>query len=71
MLRDQFRLRDFREPNGFLIIGTEDEFSDDPERQKLKGAWNRSAGNALHVRTWSSIVRDAKHLLDELSSIGL
>lgn len=64
-LRDQYGLTGFREPDGFLIIGREDEFEYDREREKLKAAWNRAVGTKLHIRTWSSLVRAARHLLEE------
>jgi len=45
-LRDHFSMRDFREPKGILIIGTDDEFKD-KRKQKLKRAFNQNFDKIL------------------------
>lgn len=55
--RDHFRLCDFREPRGFLIIGREAEFDEDSQLQELKSAWNRISGGRIMLRTYDALVR--------------
>lgn len=55
-LRDEFKLKDFREPNGILVIGTEQEFEGNPIKQEFKAAWNRLSPK-LEIRTYHSILR--------------
>lgn len=61
MLRDTLKLERFREPNGLLIIGREDEL-ELKERQEVKNAWNIN-NPRLKIRTWSSIIRSLEHKL--------
>jgi hypothetical protein len=56
-LRDTLRLNDFREPEGCLIVGREDELSEDPRKQSLKAAWNRLSGGRLQLRTYDAFIR--------------
>jgi hypothetical protein len=59
-IRDILKLTDFREPKGFLIIGTEDEL--DNERKKdLKAAWNRNVSK-LHIRSYSALLRSGERM---------
>jgi len=55
-LRDQFRLTDFREPKGMILIGREKELGDDEQRQKLKSVWNRTTRNSLEIRTYDALL---------------
>jgi hypothetical protein len=55
--RDHFKLSDFREPRGFLVIGREDEFETDDQLQELKAAWNRLSGGRILIRTYDAILR--------------
>jgi len=55
-LRDTLGLPDFREPNGLIIIGTEEEFND-RRLQKLKSAWNRLLPQQLEIRTYNWLLR--------------
>ncbi|NVO09793.1 MAG: DUF4263 domain-containing protein [Bacteroidales bacterium] len=57
-LRDIFKLKDFREPNGLLIVGKESELENDERRQKLKGAWNRLNTTKLEIRTYDWLLRN-------------
>jgi len=59
VLRDTFGLKDFREPNGLLIIGHEDEFKDN-KKKSIKGAWNRMHQKRLEIRTFSWLLREFK-----------
>lgn len=62
-IRDILKLTDFREPKGFLIIGTEDEF--DNERKKdLKAAWNRNV-EKLYIRSYSALLRSGERMYNE------
>ncbi len=56
-LRDTLKLNDFREPKGFLLIGRETEFSNNPRREKFKSAWNRFMGHKVEIRTYDSLLR--------------
>lgn len=59
MLRDTFKLPNFREPSGLIIIGSEDEFIDE-RLQKLKSAWNRLLPKKLEIRTYNWLLRQFK-----------
>ncbi len=56
-LRDSLKLRDFREPKGFILIGRETEFPNDSRREKFKSAWNRFMGHKIEIRTYDSLLR--------------
>jgi len=56
-LRDTLKLKDFREPNGLILIGRETEFSNDSRRQQFKSAWNRLMGHKIELRTYDSLLR--------------
>lgn len=62
-LRDTFGLKDFREPNGLLLIGHEDEFLD-KKKKSAKASWNRLHAKKLEIRTFSWLLREFK-LQDE------
>ena len=59
-LREIFKLKDFREPSGFLLIGTEHEFENDEIKQSFKSAWNRLTKPNLEIRTYNSMTRKLK-----------
>lgn len=56
-LRDAFGLEDFREPNGILIMGHEDEFKD-KKKKAIKASWNRMHQKKLEIRTFSWLLRE-------------
>lgn len=56
-LRDHFRMHDFREPKGILIIGTEDEFNDDRKR-KMKRVLASNFNNRFEIRTYDWLLRN-------------
>jgi hypothetical protein len=56
-LRDSLRLKEFREPKGFLIIGRESELSDDRDVQELSSALNRMTVGCVEIRTFDALVR--------------
>ncbi|GAF05272.1 Shedu anti-phage system protein SduA domain-containing protein [Saccharicrinis fermentans] len=56
-LRDAFKLKDFREPSGILVIGNENEFESDEIKQNFKSAWNRLTKPNLEIRTYNAIIR--------------
>lgn len=56
-LRDHFQMREFREPKGILIIGTEDEFKDS-RKQKLKRALNQNFNKNFELRTFDWLLRN-------------
>jgi len=56
-LRDTLSLNDFREPEGCLIVGRENELIEDPRKQSLKAAWNRLSGGRLQIRTYDAFIR--------------
>ncbi|GGL37110.1 hypothetical protein GCM10009091_18800 [Pseudomonas brenneri] len=57
--RDHFKLTDFREPKGFLIIGREEELELDEQLQELKSAWNRSSGGRIMIRSYDALLRSS------------
>jgi hypothetical protein len=56
-LRDAFKLKDFREPSGILVIGNENEFELDEIKQNFKSAWNRLTRPNLEIRTYNAMTR--------------
>ena len=58
-LRDSLGLKGFREPRGLLVIGRRSEF-DEPERESMKGAWHRLAGDRLIVTTYDALLASMK-----------
>lgn len=57
-LRDTFKMTSFREPNGLIIMGTEDEFKGNANKQKMKAAWNRLHPKKLEIRTYDWLLRN-------------
>jgi hypothetical protein len=57
-LRDGLELSGFREPQGILLIGTDDE-TDDPQVRSFKGAWNR-INSKLQVRSYGALLREVE-----------
>jgi len=55
--RDHFKLTNFREPRGFLIIGREAELEENPQLQELRAAWNRNSGGRLMIRSYDALLR--------------
>ena len=55
-LRDEFKLTNFREPKGLILIGREDELASDFQKQALRACWNRM-NNKIEIRTFDSLVR--------------
>lgn len=58
--RDHFKLTDFREPRGFLIIGREKELEEDGQLQELKSAWNRISDGRIMIRSYDALLRSTK-----------
>ena len=56
-LRDEFKLNDFREPHGLILIGREGELQDDPQKKKLRAHWNRLFDGKIEIRTFDSLLR--------------
>ena len=56
-LRDAFKLKDFREPSGILVIGIEEEFDSSEIKQNFKSAWNRLTKPNLEIRTYNAMTR--------------
>ena len=65
-LRDAFKLIDFREPKGILLVGREIELEDDKRKQKLKAAWNRVTNGKLEIRTYDWIIRSLRPTFNRL-----
>jgi len=63
-LRDSLNLKNFREPKGFILIGRESEFKDNPRREKFKSAWNRFMGHKIELRTYDSLLGWVKSVID-------
>ncbi len=64
VLRDEFKLKSFREPNGILIVGRETELDDSEYKQTLKAAWNRVVGRNLEIRTYDWLLRASKAIAE-------
>lgn len=62
-LRESFGLTNFREPNGLLIIGRENEFENNHRKQKLKSSWNRLNKGKLEIRTYDFLLREFRYAL--------
>ena len=62
-LRQDFGLKNFREPYGLLIIGRESEFESNPRKQKLKAAWNRLNRSKLEIRTYDFLLGEFRTAL--------
>jgi len=56
-LRDHFRMHDFREPKGILLIGTEDEFRD-KRKQRMARALNKRFAKDVEIRTFNWLLRN-------------
>ena len=65
-IRDILKLKDFREPNGFLIIGKEDEFRDS-RKKELKAAWNRSIKNTIYIKSYDALLRSCTRIYDSFN----
>lgn len=66
ILRDAFKLMNFREPYGLLIAGREKELDYDSKKQKMKGAWNRLLHGKLEIRTFDALLSRLKKLYQNL-----
>ena len=62
-LREDFGLKNFREPKGLIIIGREQEMINDSRKQKLKSAWNRFHKGKLEIRTYDFLLREFRYAL--------
>jgi len=61
-LRDELRFKNYREPKGILLIGTEDEL-DDSQSQSLKAAWNR-LNKDIQIISYSRLLQIIKEKVD-------
>lgn len=61
-LRDHFRMHNFREPRGILLMGTEHEFKE-KRKQRLKRALNYNFNKGIEIRTYNWLLRNfADHM---------
>jgi Shedu protein SduA, C-terminal len=63
-LRETFKLKNFREPKGLILIGREDELKLDQRRKTLKAAWNRYLGNKIEIRTYDSMLWHVREVIE-------
>lgn len=56
-IRDSLKLNGFREPEGILIVGREEELSCSSLKQDMKAAWNRITSNRIQIRTYDALLR--------------
>ena len=68
-LREDLGLKNFREPNGLLIVGREIEFTEQ-RKQKLKASWNRLNKGKLEIRTYDFLLRQFKNALQRKESFS-
>lgn len=57
-LRDILKLKDFREPKGFLILGRGAELENDPDLQELSKALNEMMRGRIEIRSFDALVRN-------------
>ncbi|MBL7989866.1 MAG: DUF4263 domain-containing protein [Candidatus Kapabacteria bacterium] len=57
-LRGTFKLKQFREPNGLILMGHESELESHELKRKMKRAWNRIHPKKLEIRTYSWLLRN-------------
>jgi hypothetical protein len=57
-LRAEFRMTNFREPNGLIIMGNEAEFKASARKRKAKAAWNNLHPKKLEIRTYDWLLRN-------------
>lgn len=65
MYRDEYKLTNFRKPNGILIIGRENELIESQTRQRVKSAFNELNNNSLQIRTYDWLLRGL-HTVDKI-----
>lgn len=63
-LRDHFGFKDFNNPRGILLIGSEDEFTD-PKKQNLKRSFNNFMTKQFEIRTFSWLLREFEILCEQ------
>lgn len=68
-LRDTLRLTGFREPRGLMLIGKEEEYTENPHRNRLKAAWNRVNRGKLEIRTYSGLIREVEYKIASIEAI--
>lgn len=56
-LRDHFGFKDFSNPKGILLIGTDDEFKN-KQKQNIKKAFNDLMSKRFEIRTFSWLARE-------------
>ena len=56
-LRDHFGFKDFNNPKGIMLIGSEDEFND-KRKQNLKKSFNDLMSKRFEIRTFSWLIRE-------------
>jgi hypothetical protein len=66
-LRDGLELTCFREPNGILLIGTEEE-TNDPQVRDFKSAWNR-INSKVQIRSYSSLLHQVEQKLKDFERL--
>lgn len=64
VLRDVFKLENFREPKGLLIGGRESELLENSNKRKLKSAWNRMANSKLEIRTYDFLKKNLRPMYE-------
>jgi hypothetical protein len=67
-LRDGLELTGFREPQGILLIGTDDE-TDDPQVRDFKSAWNRT-NPKVQIRSYNGLLRQVESKLKDFGKFG-
>ena len=61
-LRDELKLNGYREPKGILLIGTDQESSNEQVRE-FKGAWNR-LNPRIQIRSYSALLNIVKSKIE-------
>lgn len=62
-LRDQFRMKDFSNPKGILIIGREDELKANPQKQNIRAAFNAQMSKQFEIRTYDWFLRELEKVI--------
>lgn len=63
VLREQFKLTDFGNPKGVLLLGREKETENSGRKRKLKKAWNNLILDSIKIRSYSWLERTAERVI--------
>jgi hypothetical protein len=59
-MRDTLHLTGFREPQGFLIVGSERELEESPERRAARQSLNHALTGRVQIRSFEALLRSQR-----------